>query len=240
MYVISLKRQERLDNIKLQQKYVSEPIQIFDAVKGDKLDLPSLISKGQISPDFKTGVGTQYIKREVGCYLSHYELYNKIKSNKPSLSDLSSDYTIIFEDDFTIKTNDFITDVKSIIEEMNKRGSNNATTTGDTSAGDFDIIYLGNHYNNHGKKKTENIYYPDNTKKLHGTHSYLINNKNIDKILNALKYIDMPIDNKIQETTRDGSLKVYVVYPVIVSVNYEELPSHLQNLSVETFHNYSD
>lgn len=63
---------------------------------------------------------------------------------------------------------------------------------------DFDIIFLGNTFPNNSIEKIKNdIFLIDKNKYTIGTVAYLINNKNIDKIINLKKFIDAPIDNKL-------------------------------------------
>ena len=93
---------------------------------------------------------------------------------------------------------------------------------------DFDIIFLGNTYSNNGTCYKGNIYNVDKNKETVGTFAYLINNKNIQKLLNCTKYIDEPIDLKFNSLIKTDNLKTFTIVPNII--NYKiELPSLINN-----------
>uniref|UniRef100_A0A6C0D3Z9 Glycosyl transferase family 25 domain-containing protein n=1 Tax=viral metagenome TaxID=1070528 RepID=A0A6C0D3Z9_9ZZZZ len=191
IYVITLKSKDRLNNIKIQQKKIDIPIKIFDAVNGNDLSLNQ----------FNIGNGlneneTQK-KREVGCYLSHYNIYKICKK---------TGYTIVFEDDFLIDVDNLIDKINQSIEKLN-----NAKI-------DFDIMFLGNHHwdKNYGTLIVDNLYKVGNGEGLGGTHGYVINNKNVDKIIKETEYIDKTIDMKIQFLADQKKLNIICTYPYYV------------------------
>jgi GR25 family glycosyltransferase involved in LPS biosynthesis len=142
--------------------------------------------------------------------LSHFNLLKKIKkTNKIG-------YTIVFEDDFYIVSYTFMKDVNNILKKMS----------------DFDIIMLGNLNNNKGINITDNIYNIDNNRPLWGTHGYIVNNKNINKILETIKYVDMPIDIKYETLGKSKSLKIFVINPTIVNQQDQKLGS---TINIEGF-----
>lgn len=47
--------------------------------------------------------------------------------------------------------------------------------------------------------------------------AYLINNKNIDKIINLTKLIDAPIDNKLDTLIKNNLLNAFVIYPNLIN-----------------------
>ena len=198
VYVISLRNKNRLNNIKEQQKKTKYEIKIFDAIRGDHLDLEELI-KNKITDKKWGGKGHKITsrKREIGCFLSHSNLYNKIKyDNKPG-------YTIVFEDDFSIMINNFD---QYIYDTINKLNKNNI---------DFDILYLGNWKNNHKDNIIDDIYTVDINTPLTGTHAMLFNNKNINKIVDNLDIADDAIDQKLKKIGR-YKIKILVLYPIII------------------------
>ena len=198
-YVISMRNDDRLQNIKKQEKYIGVDINIFDAVKGSNLNIDEYLNNGTLSQShYYFNNNIEHKKRELGCYLSHYNIYKKISAN--------NNYTIIFEDDFEIKTDDFINKLNYIIDTLNKKQL------------EFDIIFLGNHNNNtnHGTLIVDNIYKIGNDEGLGGTQGYIINNKNINKILKHMSPIDYPIDVKIQQTANIKTLNVFSIYPYYV------------------------
>ena len=107
----------------------------------------------------------------------------------------------------------------------------------DNKKQDFDLIFLGNLNNNKGEQIIDNIYKIDGKENLWGTHGYLVNNSNIDKILEKIKIIDMPIDNKYETLGKNSELNIYVINPTIVNQSFNKLPSNINDLSIETFSN---
>lgn len=215
MYVISLRREDRLRNIEKQQSKMKQEIVIFDAVKGDKLNVDELIEEGKVSPK-ASFLGNPYHKREIGCYLSHYKIYEKIKQdNHPG-------YTVIFEDDFDIRTENLLDDIFQAIDKLHSKGI------------DFDIILLGNLRENHGEQIIDNLYHVDIEERLWGTHAYVINNKNIDKIIEVTKHIDCAIDNKFEMYSKNNTLSMPIFYPSLVYQS-PEITSNIKNMNVETF-----
>ncbi len=199
IYVITMKRKERLENIAEQQNKISQEIQLFDAVRGDKLDIDQLIKEGVLSrnADFLNRIEH---KRIVGCFLSHYTIFEKIKTSA------TSDYTLIFEDDFEIVGDDLISEINDIIQTLNAKHI------------DFDMIYLGNLNENKGNPITNSIYHFDEKTPLWGMHAYIVNNSNIDKILENTKVITHGNDSQIELAAKYGKLNIITIYPYLVSI----------------------
>lgn len=194
LYVITLGNKERLENIELQQKKINNKIDIFPAVNGKKSDINELKKKYNIKND-------KLRLAEIGCYLSHLNIYKKIKQ------DNKKGYTIIFEDDFLVNSDNLLYEVKKIITILNKKNI------------DFDIIFLGNFRNNHGKNIQDNIYNIDYGNSLSGTYGYVVNNKNINKIINKTNQIDRPIDTKIQDLSYKKIFKSILIHPYLIVHN---------------------
>ena len=216
LYVISLQHEDRLENIKKQQKKINKEIVVFDAVKGDKIDIDNMISNGFISNDWVKNA-TPIRKREIACYLSHLNLYKKIQQIG------HNGYTIIFEDEFDIMREKFLEYINETIEKINNKKI------------DFDMLYFGNTHSNHGKHIVDNIYYMNTMDTLYGMHAYLINNKKIDNIIDMVKIVDTPIDVKIEDLGKLHKLTILVIYPTIVNVINSI--SNINDLSIETFTN---
>jgi GR25 family glycosyltransferase involved in LPS biosynthesis len=197
--VIHLKNlnDKKKKNILNNEKKLNKKINIFDAIIGKNIDIDKLniYDKNiKLNYEFKT-------KSELGCYLSHLMLIKKaINSNKK--------YTVIFEDDFTILSNDLNKDILEITKKVNDN---------------FDIIYLGNLYESKSEQVIDNIYKKSNIIQLLGTHALLINNKNAQKIYKNLLNINKPIDNLMEQLINENKLNSYVIYPslVIQNNNYE-------------------
>lgn len=214
MYVITLKHPDRISNIEKQEKKIDAKINIFDAVKGDLLDTNELYSSGEISDNYKNA--NKKDKRVIGCFLSHLKLLEKIKS------DNKSGYTIIFEDDIKILSEDFMKQVDTIICNMDNTN--------------FDLIFLGNLYSNKGEQLIDNIYKINKDEHLYGTHAYIVNNSNIDKILKHITIVDMPIDGKYEALAMENILDIFLINPTIVDQQGDDyLPSNINTLNIETF-----
>jgi glycosyl transferase family 25 len=198
MYVITLGKKERIANIKNQEKKINNKIQIFDAVNGSKLDINDLKNNNILANENTLSENYNHKMGEIGCYLSHLNIYKKIKENN------KKGYTIIFEDDFLINSDDLINEVKKTIDTLDSKNI------------DFDFLFLGNLKDNHGENIANNLYYIDKNVNLYGTHGYVINNKNIDKIIDKINKIESPIDNTIQNLSYNNVFNTIVIYPNLV------------------------
>lgn len=198
LYVITLGKEERITNIEKQQRKINNKIKIFNAVNGKKLDYNKLIASNIIADDKKLSKKYDQKMGQIGCYLSHLNIYKKIKN------DNKSGYTVIFEDDFLINTPDLKNEIKKSIDILKNKNI------------DFDFIFLGNLRNNHGKNIKDNLYYLDKNTNLYGTHGYLINNNKIDKIINNLSRIYTTIDDSIQDLSYEDIFNTIVVYPNLI------------------------
>ena len=76
---------------------------------------------------------------------------------------------------------------------------------------------------NYGTIIIDDLHKVGNGEGLGGTHAYVINNKNIDKIIKQTEYIDKTIDMKIQFLADQKNLNVICTYPYYV--NYIDSPS---------------
>ena len=199
LYVITLGKEERMLNIKNQQSKINKKINIFDGINGLKLNLDELKRKNMLSDNPNLSKNKNHAKREIGCYLSHLNIFKKIKKNN------KKGYTIIFEDDFLINTDNLLEDVKKAIKTLNSKNIN------------FDFLFLGNSTNNYGAHIVDNLYNIDNNKKLYGLYGYVVNNKNIDKIIDKTNKIDRPIDVIIQDLSYNNIFDTYVLYPHLIN-----------------------
>jgi GR25 family glycosyltransferase involved in LPS biosynthesis len=205
-YVISLRSLDRLLNIETQNKKLNAKINIIDAVNGININQHDLLEAKILSLGFYD-MGNIKRSKEIGCYMSHDKIFNLIKNNTEKKR-----YSIILEDDFNVIPDDIIQKLNNIIISI------------DTL--DFDILFLGNTFNNTGLQIKDNIYSVDKNKYTMGTFAYLINNANIDKLIGLIKPIDSPIDNKFDALIKNDKLKSLVVYPNII--NYMiEIPSNI-------------
>jgi GR25 family glycosyltransferase involved in LPS biosynthesis len=214
-YVISMKKENRLINIQKQLDKINTGktgdskliINVVDAVVGVDLNQKELIEQKILSDKYK-GNGepeSRQRKGELGCYMSHSKIYKLIKErNQPG-------YSVYFEDDFNIVDNDFLKNVNRAIEILKDK--------------DFDLLYLGTNYSNHGENIKENVYKIDKKGSLYGAHAILINNKKIDKIIEHTKFITVPIDVRLEELCRSDELIGTVIYPHLVLQQFGNLDS---------------
>ena len=202
-YVITMFSPDRLANIETQIKKMKDTginlnMNYVDAVVGKNIDIDDLISKNILTSNIYENEHGKFThefekrKNEVGCYMSHLKIYDMIK-NKGN----KDGYSIIFEDDFHI--ND---DFSNVLEQ----------TLLKLDDYDFDMLFLGM-LGNPGDNITDNIYYA--TIGSYCTHAYLVNNKNIDKIISTMKYIDTIVDVTIFTKGHNKELTVLRVSPNI-------------------------
>lgn len=192
---------DRIQQINDMQNKLGKKINFFDAVVGKEVDLNNLKLYHR---DLKFNFNYKYIG-EIGCYLSHFMLIKEsINSNY--------EYTVIFEDDFYIRDANFDKDLSKSLELLKEKNVN------------FDILYLGNIFENKGDHIINNIYSANTTTQLLGTHAYLINNKSASKIVDKLLNMDCAIDHKFSRSNMTNVLDILVFYPSIVKTN-EDLVS---------------
>ena len=203
-YVIHIKNSNnnKYDNIIKNEKILKKKINIYDAVVGKNIDLNNF---SNIDSNITFIYNYNYIG-EIGCYLCHMLLIK-------SLINSDSKYTVIFEDDLEILDENLDDKINKIISDLDDN---------------FDMIYLGNLNNNHYEKIKDNIYTINKTESLWGTHAYIINNKNAKKIYDSLLNIDVAIDNKFKNNINNDMLKAYVIYPILVDQNTDELNSDIK------------
>ena len=168
----------------------------FEAVDGKKLNPIEI--KDKCTDDYYKSVMKLNNYGNIGCYLSHTNLWKKLKLNK-------IEYALIIEDDIIFNDN-FKTNLKNNLEKIPEN---------------WDIIFLGltrpcgNNLNNNIYKISDGKCNKDNG----GLFAYIVNVKNIDKII---KIADTPINKMIDHKIRDNYTKLdtYFIYPHLVKHNY--------------------
>ncbi len=200
---------ERLKNIKNQEKKTKIKINLFEAINGSKLDIQKLQDEGFIKNPWDTHrynhasneeKKDKIMKGEIGCYMSHLHLLKKIAN---------SDYdgwTIIFEDDLILTEN-----FKDELDKILKNLEHNDTV---------DMVYLGNNYQHKCNKGVykDNLCYPDTP---YGTQAYMVNKRSAQKIYDLIKFADNPIDVKYDLLIKDKKINGLVVVPSLVVQNNE-------------------
>ena len=183
--------QERTKNIEMQEAKLGKPIHIFDAIMGKDLDTNQLSMFDEKLQNKKKGQRNNVI----GCYLSHFMLIKSLLGH-------TDGYTIIFENDFKIVTDNLDKQIQHILQIIDK---------------DFDLLYFGNLNDSHSQLYKENIY--DIKDVITGNHAYLINNRNIQKIYNVLLTMDEAVDWKYSNSMQKNELRGFAIYPVLVVQN---------------------
>lgn len=200
-YVITMRPEDRLQNIDLQYSKMREntaniKLEYVDAVVGKNLDTDKMKKTGKLVPRHKSAFSSS-INNELGCYLSHIKAYEMI------LAKGVSGFSVIFEDDFNLDDG-FVEKLEESVEIL--------------KSVDFDYCFLGMFNGGGGEKLDGNIYrIPNKNENMWGTEAYLVKNESIPKIMNALTPITDLIDVSIFNKGKSGDLNVYVLQPTIVS-----------------------
>lgn len=193
---------ERLNNILDIKKIINQKIEVFKGyfTKNISTSYTSKLNYFQ-KHDTNLLMNQNVLTKpgEIGCYLSHHMLIKYIFDNSNS-----NEYSVIFEDDIICKET-LHNEIQQIIKNMVKI--------------DWDIIFLGNLTKNHGKQVIDNIYCIDENQICTGTHSLLINNKNVNKIYNANCNILHAIDRQYKINIDLKILNGYVIFHPICFQN---------------------
>lgn len=200
--VITLYNPDRLLNISEQEKILPNiKINKFNAIRGNTLNHDKLIQDKILTNDFWYPDSKR--SNEIGCYLSHLELLKSLKKS-------SAKYHIVFEDDFKFISNtDFLAMINNAISQ--------------TKFNSFDIIFLG--WNSSGNN-SEKIIWSSNlikfvpTNSFYGTYAYIVNSNSLDKIINQISQVDMPIDTKYNVLYTSGKLDLYWLNPIAIEPNF--------------------
>ena len=204
-HVITLGTEERLANIKIQQGKIKSNIHLFQGTVGKTLDLNSVqdpIIDASFAPNYNIEKDATLRKNEIGCYLSHYYLYQEIARKYNHTG-----YTVIFEDDFIIDA-DFEKNLTEGLHRFQEKP--------------FDILYLANSSDNIGPKTDNQPFcYLDSQKNLWGTHAYLVNNSSIDKLIQETKHMKKQIDVQLADSIFNKKLTAYTFCPFIAKYSGE-------------------
>ena len=194
VYVINLDyRKDRLELFKNTYNFHNIDYEVISAIDGKKLDINRL-HKEQIVGDYVMNTINKKIRDyhyeintmgAIGCYLSHIEVWKKIKENK------NCNYGIIFEDDIDINNN--------ITEKVIYNYISNLPN-------DWDILLLNKNRVEMTKVKN-NLF---KVSKFICLHSYVIKKNSIDKILKELMPINQHIDFKMSCLASLGKINIYI------------------------------
>ena len=212
-YVIHMSKDDtRVENINENISKLGHPIQNFEAVVGKNVNLKDLSGFDErLVDNFTTDASRSKYKSigEVGCYLSHFLLIKTIAESGDRMG-----YTVVFEDDLSI-----------VIDDLQDKIVKSIKTLGDARR-DFDLLYLGNLRRkhgqgdtNHGENLANDLFYPDKTKPIWGTHAYVVKNANARKIYENLLNMNLAIDNKYTQLVQYDDLTAFLLSPTVVNQN---------------------
>lgn len=209
-YVINMqKNASRMNHFRRQynnSELASRPFTRVEAVNG--LAMSDDEFKSHVSPRVYIGLNMLSTSRRrigddqltpgmIGCYLSHYKVYEMIRAS-------GTPYAIVFEDDARINRRVYTGAVQAIVEEDG------------TIPKDWDIILLG-----HICKKCERATpYVKIPRYFWGTHGYMISQKGVAAMM---KYrepeITMQIDHLMSQLCQEDKLRIYALHPTWVNTS---------------------
>ena len=194
-FVISI-HPNRYTDFKNRLKQWNSHINLYNGVIGIKLKREKLISDGILDKDSDLTLG------QIGCWLSHYNLWKKIKDEKIS-------YMTIFEDDVNIDVS--YNTIKLVNTSMKELKDNKIK---------WDVIYLGS-IRRHRKINGKNKILPHWSIPVRscGTFFYNISYKGACKLLNkAMPIKKRPVDNFIMDMNNKKKLNVLHLNPSLCYV----------------------
>ena len=195
-YVIHTKdRKERFNNIKHMEEKLGQHIEIFFGINGHEVKETSL---GNFDKKLKLKKNFS-LKGQIGCYLSHFLLLKEIYDNN-----YEHEYSVIFEDDFDITTENLNYKINEAINIINI---------------DFDFLFLGIEGFSVGEHYKDNMYYINKKLKTWGFQGYVVKNKNIKRILEHLYNMYYEVDIQIFQAIKKNQLVGLFISPNYVNQN---------------------
>jgi hypothetical protein len=166
MYVIHLPESNyRLDNIQMHARTYNLPLKVFNATRGNTLQLPALVQNKVILP--QAVKHAEMHKGDLGCYLSHCRALEQMKKDA---QESGAGIGFIFEDDF--KMTDEWKNLHEYIANIPKNIK-------------WDLLYVG--YNNIYGDRINKYWTRGKPTTMRGLNSgawaYIVNVNSIDKIL---------------------------------------------------------
>ena len=191
IFIISLARaKERRADISRRLDAAGVSYEIFDGVDGEALNLAGLGDR--LKPDdYRIKYGRGFTRGEIGCYLSHYNLWQKIVDEK-------IEHAIIFEDD-AVWDEDFFETVLNLLK-TNHYWELVLLSANDRRA-DFVLCDVGNRRNLIRHKR-----------RAWGMVAYIIRRSGAEKLLDYCWEIRAGIDALYSEYWKNG-VSFYLVTP---------------------------
>ncbi len=219
-YVIHiLGNNKRMQNIQSMVPLLGKlPLNIFPASVGKDLNINELREKyGNRNKlhGYKWIHGKSIPRRnQLGCFMSHLRIMEEIKEKNENNILNKNGYTVVFEDDFLVKSQNLYDDLIKIINNLKNK--------------DYDMVYIGNIWQNHKNKVINDVYEINTQYNITGTHGYFIKNSSAEKIYNELIHMDRPIDLFYSNLIKENILKAYVVYPTLIDQQWESINSTIK------------
>jgi GR25 family glycosyltransferase involved in LPS biosynthesis len=200
------KHKNRMEHINKELNKTNFKSELYSAVDKDIIDIDKLINDKFICPNYYDRVKTRSV---YAIFMSHYNLIGDLAKRYKN-NQLESDYSLILEDDFKIVVDDFDNKVLQLLETVTNMNT------------EYDMIYLGNMYNNRGTHIKDNIYTVRPV--LITAEAYIIKNSSLQKIYNSIDIINEAIDWKLHYLIKEGKFKALVIHPTLIVQN-QDLPS---------------
>jgi hypothetical protein len=149
-------------------------------------------------------------KDEVSNYLNYFNLFNNFANYSNQKKSSIKSWFLILNDNFNIipnkfgERNMFIDNLSKLIENL---------------PNDTDIVFLG--YSNNvkcGKNVNNYVCFP--TLPINKLNGFLVTNESSEKLYKLMQYIDVPIENKMNQLIIENKIRAYIVKePMINSIN---------------------
>lgn len=215
VYVIHCQKHiERLPNIDHHLKKLFPQLKIWDGIMINN-NVPFLQKEMQ-KYDNNITVKNEHIFKtlgEIGCYLSHHSLLKHITETKSP-----ANYTLILEDDGMLSSD--TVNIEHILDKV-----------------EFDILYLGLNNENRNKRITDTIYTIDKKKPIQGTHAYVVNNKNINKIYESILTPIGPIDYQYEISIKKDTINAVIFFPYLCIQDRKSFHSTIKQTFNSICHN---
>lgn len=225
-FVINMrKNKDRMDHFNKQYKksdLAERPWNRVEAVNGYEITADDM--KELVSP--KVWIGLDHLTKTkkrmgdgqlthgmIGCYMSHYAIYEQMVRD-------GLEYAVIFEDDARIHPKIYKQLIKSIVEKEGRFPD------------DWDVILLG-----HWCKMCQSSFSPEIgvAKYFWGLHGYMVSQKGAQKLLQHREpEITMQIDHYMSYLSQKNLLNIYAIHPSYVmpanfgtdlQMNVQKLPN---------------